>query len=140
MSKPELHLSVDAGPTEKQLPSPHTASRLLSDPLALLPPILSLGDVQTLLSPEHTLSKHESARLANRALNEAVSSKNLAMLECALGPLGRRWVDVDLRDNEGSPMLVLAAASCWIDGVSLLLQAGADANACDSRELAPSCG
>ncbi|TIB78461.1 hypothetical protein E3Q22_01333 [Wallemia mellicola] len=131
--KPELKLSVDIEDTSKKLPSPHTATKLLSDPIALLPPILSVDDVEKLLSPENTLSKNDSNRLANRALNEAISSKNREMLECVLGPLGRRWVDVDLNDNEGSPMIVLAAASVWLDGVSLLIKTGADVNASDSQ-------
>ncbi|TIB10117.1 hypothetical protein E3P92_03274 [Wallemia ichthyophaga] len=145
---PMTHLSVNAENAAKaenfanKLPSPHTATKLLSDPLALLPPILSVDDVHALLTPERgdatqtptrTLSAGEKERLVNRALSEAVSWTNLALLDCVLGAVGRRWVNVDLRDNERTPMLVVAAASCWLDGIALLLGAGADPNASDSQ-------
>lgn len=135
MSKPSLTLSVEGFSNENQLPSPNTATRMLSDPLALLPPMLSVEDIEPLLTPERspTLSKDASIKLANRALNESISSKDLPMLECVLGPLGRRWVNVDLKDNEGSPMIVLAAALAWLEGVISLVKTGADVDAKDSR-------
>lgn len=81
-----------------------------------------------------TAADEVKRRLASHALLQAASLGHCDLAEWLLSDeVASRWTDIEARDDDRSPAIVLAAVFGHADMVRLLASRGADINAADAR-------